>query len=176
MTTGVKARVRTGGRSAARDVVINLAMWTAVAIGVVVVVTAAGWRPRIEYLLALAVVGAVATVALRRLGTTMAEAMWPSAFPPKPVAPGIDHRVSSLETLMRRSVEDPATYDRRLRPLLEDLAAHRLRRDHGVDLVSQPDAARRLLGDETWALVTRPADRRVAAATLERAMTAIERV
>ena len=118
--------------------------------------------------------GAVATVALRRLGSTMVEAMWPSPFPPKPVEPGVDHRITSLETLLRRSVEDPATFERRLRPLLEDLAAHRLRRDHGVELATRPDDARRLLGDETWALVTQPADRRVVPARLERAVAAIE--
>jgi hypothetical protein len=161
-------------RSAGRELVRNLALWLAVAVGIALVVVIAGWRPRVEYVLALAGVGAVATVALRRLGTTMVEAMWPSAFPPRPVAPGIDHRISSLETLLRRSVEDPTTYERRLRPLLEELAAHRLRRHHGVDLAAQPDAARRLLGDDTWALVVQATDRPIAAARLERAVAAIE--
>ena len=58
--------------------------------------------------------------------------------------------------------------------MLEELAAHRLRRNHGVELATDPDAARRLLGDETWALVTKDADRRVVPARLERAITAIE--
>lgn len=164
----------TRNRSTGAAVVRNLALWVVVAVGIALVVVIAGWRPRVEYVLALAVVGAVATVALRRLGATMTEAMWPSAFPPRPVAPGIDHRVSALETLLRRSVEDPTAYERRLRPLLEDLAAHRLRRSHGVDLATQPEAARRLLGDETWALVTQPAGSRVVPAQLERAVAAIE--
>ena len=146
------------------------------AVGVALIVVLAGWRPRVEYVLALAAVGAFATAALRRLGTTMVEAMWPSPFPPKAVAPGLDHRITSLETLLRRSVEDPATFERRLRPLLEDLAAHRLRRDHGVDLATAPDDAQRLLGEDTWALVTQPTDRRVLPARLERAVTAIERL
>ena len=161
-------------RSTGREIVRNLVLWLAAAVGIALIVVLAGWRPRVEYILAMAGVGAVATVALRQLGATMVEAMWPSAFPPKPVAPGLDHRISSLETLLRRSVEDPTTYERRLRPLLEDLAAHRLRRNHGVELATQPDAARRLLGDETWVLVTQPTERRVVPARLESAVAAIE--
>ena len=41
----------------------------------------------------------------------------------------------------------------RLRPLLRDVAATRLAAHHSVDLDRQPDAARRLLGDEAWAVV-----------------------
>ncbi|MET0459536.1 MAG: hypothetical protein ABW195_09820 [Ilumatobacteraceae bacterium] len=163
-------------RSTGREVVRSLALWLGVAVAIALVVVLAGWRPRVEYVVALAVVGAVATVALRRLGATMIEAMWPSPFPPKAVAPGIDHRITSLATLLRRSAEDPALYERRLRPLLEELAAHRLRRNHGIELATDPEAARRLLGDETWELVTQPADRRAVPSRLGRAITAIEQL
>ena len=67
---------------------------------------------------------------------------------------------TSLETRCAAVPRIRRSSERRLRPLLDDLAAHRLRRTHGIDLATQPDAARRLLGDEPWALITEPADRR----------------
>jgi len=43
--------------------------------------------------------------------------------------------------------------DARLRPLLRDVAATRLAARHSVDLDRQPEAARRLLGDDAWEIV-----------------------
>ncbi|HET6793343.1 MAG TPA: hypothetical protein VFH45_02805 [Acidimicrobiales bacterium] len=51
----------------------------------------------------------------------------------------------------------------RLRPLLRDMAARRLRTAHGVDLDADPEKARALLGDDLFDLVRAdrppPADR-----------------
>lgn len=141
-----------------------------------VVVTLAGWSPRVGYVLALAALAAVASVAVRRIGATMVEAMWPLPFPPEPVTAGVDTRVGALEALLRRSAEDPTIFERRLQPLLTDVTAHRLRRDHGVDLTEQRDVARRLLGDEAWALLTDAPHRQVSPARIERTITAIERL
>lgn len=41
----------------------------------------------------------------------------------------------------------------RLRPVLREVAAHRLRLHYGVDLDTEPGRARELLGSEAWALV-----------------------
>jgi hypothetical protein len=41
----------------------------------------------------------------------------------------------------------------RLQPILRDVAAARLAARHNVDVERNPEAARRLLGDETWAVV-----------------------
>ena len=41
----------------------------------------------------------------------------------------------------------------RLRPVLAELAAHRLRSGHGVDLYTAPQTARVLLGEELWEVV-----------------------
>jgi hypothetical protein len=48
--------------------------------------------------------------------------------------------------------ENAGHFHARLLPLLRGAAAARLSR-HGVDLARQPEAARRLLGDEVWAFV-----------------------
>jgi hypothetical protein len=153
-----------------------LAVSLGCAVLVLVVVALAGWTPRVEYVLALAAVAAVTTVALRRVGASMVEAMWPLPFPPEPVTPGVDTRVGALESLVRRSAEDPAIFERRLQPLLADVVAHRLRREHGVDLDADPADARRLLGDEAWTLLTEVPRRHVSPSRLARTVTAIEQV
>ena len=146
------------------------------AVLVLIVIALAGWAPRVEYILALAALAAVSTVALRRIGASMVEAMWPLPFPPEPVTPGVDTRVVALESLLRRSAEDPATYERRLQPFLVDVAAHRLRREHGVDLADDPAVARRLLGDEAWTALTEPPGHRLSPSRIARTVTAIERL
>lgn len=55
-----------------------------------------------------------------------------------------------------------------LQPLLRKIAASRLSERHQVDLVAEPDAARRILGPELWALVGPGAYGRTRAATPDR--------
>jgi hypothetical protein len=58
----------------------------------------------------------------------------------------------------------------RLRPLLRDVAAHRLRSRYGVELDAEPARARELVGTEAWDAVRPdrepPADRMAAGPTL----------
>jgi hypothetical protein len=58
----------------------------------------------------------------------------------------------------------------RLRPLLRDIAAHRLRSRYGVELDAEPGRARELVASEAWDLVRPdrppPADRLAAGPTL----------
>ena len=84
---------------------------------------------------------------------------------------------SSLETMLRRSAEDHTMFERRLRPLLEDLAAHRLsrqpRRRSGHPARRGPAAARRRdLGARDAAGRPTP----VTPARIERAVAAIEQL
>jgi len=48
---------------------------------------------------------------------------------------------------------NPSGAEFRLRPILRRIAAARLIENHQVDLETEPAAARRILGDELWALV-----------------------
>ena len=41
----------------------------------------------------------------------------------------------------------------RVRPLLREIAAHRLRAHYGVDLYTEPERARELVGGQAWELV-----------------------
>jgi hypothetical protein len=63
----------------------------------------------------------------------------------------------SVETDLRMSTASAFGLEFRLKPMLRDLAAWRLARNHGVDLATAPDAARQILGDPLWNL-TRAAE------------------
>lgn len=52
---------------------------------------------------------------------------------------------------------DAERYETRVRPLLVDLVAERLRIRHGVDHTREPDRARSIVGDRLWQLMTGPA-------------------
>jgi hypothetical protein len=52
---------------------------------------------------------------------------------------------------------NPTDLNRRLRPLLWEVATHRLLTRRGVELERSPEAARQLLGDVAWDLIHRPA-------------------
>jgi hypothetical protein len=69
-------------------------------------------------------------------------------------------RPAGLEEVERAvdfAVWNPADLNRRLRPLLREVAAHRLQTRHGTDIDRQPEVARRLLGEVAWDLIQGPA-------------------
>ena len=63
----------------------------------------------------------------------------------------------SVETDLRMSTASAFGLEFRLKPLLRDLASWRLSRNHGIDLATAPDAARRVLGEPLCDLIL-PAD------------------
>ena len=92
-----------------------------------------------------------------------------------------DPRRVALE--LRSSLDVPSTLHFRLRPRLRAIAADRLAAGHGVSLDVDPDASRRLLGDEAWELLRadrQPPLRRQGSAIstpqLERIVSALERL
>jgi len=71
----------------------------------------------------------------------------------------------------------------RLRPLLREIASHRLLKSYGVDLAAEPARARELVGASAWELVRPdrppPADRLApgpSASSLREVVTELERV
>ena len=107
------------------------------------------------YVLALA---AIALVALTRLAHT--EDAWERATSEleRALTPGKPVRTRPAELIrVERDIVLGTTnaghFHARLRPVLSEAAAARLAARHGIDLRRQPDAARRLLGDEVWEVV-----------------------
>lgn len=69
---------------------------------------------------------------------------------------GLREPVAELERLEREvSMATSTAFDLhfRLRPRVHRIARQLLASRRGVDLATQPEAARRLLGEETWAIV-----------------------
>jgi hypothetical protein len=91
------------------------------------------------------------------------EARIASAFPATPTfRPPVARRrepdagVPQLDQLMLRlGGGTPNAFDlhNRVRPLVQEIAAARLARHHGLELASQPERAHTLVGARTWELV-----------------------
>jgi hypothetical protein len=65
--------------------------------------------------------------------------------------------LKEVERAVDFAVWNPVDLNRRLRPLLREVAAHRLQARRGIDIDRDPGSARRLLGDVAWNLVAAPA-------------------
>lgn len=124
--------------------------------------------------LALLILVRVTSVALPRTGRSL----FADALREVPVATA---RPAELETLERRlllATETAFEVHYRLRPLLREIAAHRLASHRGIDLDGDPDAARDALGPEAWELVRPdrepPAERLGPGHPLSRIRAAIE--
>lgn len=83
----------------------------------------------------------------RRSGFTRAAVSKPTAAAPLP------DRLAELGRLVALAPSSARQFHVRLRPALRDIAAHRLRTSHGIDLDGQPDEARARLGADLYDVV-----------------------
>jgi hypothetical protein len=84
--------------------------------------------------------------------------------------------LTSLESRLSWGAADPHRFRERVRPELVALATDLLRTRRGVDLRTQPDDARRILGDPLWQLMTGPLERSPSRAQLSRAVAVLEEI
>jgi len=157
-----------------RTIVLAILGAAAVAVAALLVIVAAGWSPNVGYVLALAAAGAVVVLALRRAFADVAAPAWTRPRVPSRPVGGTDPRIATLELTLRRAIEDTGICRRRLQPLLFDLATHRLRHRHGVELIEDPERARQLLGDEPFTFLTEVVTGPIPAAELNGVVQAIE--
>jgi len=100
----------------------------------------------------------VAAIGMAALTRAMRESRFdnPSSFEQhltrERVPPTRPNELIRVERDLVLGTENAGHFHARLLPLLRGAAAARLS-DHGVDLTRQPDAARRLLGEELWTFV-----------------------
>lgn len=104
---------------------------------------------------------------------------WSRAPAGKPAPPSLRR----VESLLRFSERHAYTANERLVPLLRAIAEDRLAAAHGIDLASQPERARAVLGEETWLILSKVwvspdagSDHGPSHASVEAAVDAIERV
>lgn len=90
----------------------------------------------------------------------------------------VDAGESALVRELELSTYNTFHFHARLRPLLRDIAAHRLRSEYGVELDTEPLRARELVGKEAWDVVRPdrepPADRLAAGPTAAELRTIVE--
>jgi hypothetical protein len=140
------------------------------------IIVAAGRTPNVAYVLALAAIGGLIVVALRRAVIDVAPPTWTEPTASARPEGGVDPRIGVIELMLRRSVEDAGICRRRLQPLLFDLATHRLRTRRGIELIEDPERARAALGDDPFQFLTDVVTEPIRASRLERVITAIEQL
>jgi hypothetical protein len=75
----------------------------------------------------------------------------------RPHVPERPAGLAEAERAVDYAAWNPADLNRRLRPLLREVAAHRLLARRGIDIERHPESARELLGDVAWDLIHVPA-------------------
>lgn len=100
----------------------------------------------------------------------------PAPAEPEP-AGGSFENITGLEHELSWSSVDAERFDQRVRPRLVRLAEDRLRRQHGIEPAAQPEAARRIVGESLWQLMTAgPSPRPPTPAQLSRLLAEIGRI
>ncbi|GHJ45987.1 hypothetical protein Cs7R123_33290 [Catellatospora sp. TT07R-123] len=89
---------------------------------------------------------------------------------------GIRLAVTRWQTILEWAHADGARYQRRVHARLAELVDERLRQRHGVTRATEPDRARRLLGDQLWTFLTQPSKRLPSPRELDVIVTALERL
>jgi hypothetical protein len=141
------------GRKALRETGLLLLGWAAAAGAVWLLFFMASYRARID----LCVVSGFAVAACWRLLAAVPSP--PQVVPATPERPEPDDgliELTSLEYRLSWGSVDPDRFRERVRPVLVDLALERLRSRRGVDPATQPEEARRILGESLWQMVTGP--------------------
>jgi hypothetical protein len=106
------------------------------------------------YVLALA---GLALAALTRVARDRSDepvqSQFDAALRPRPVESVRPRALIRTEREITLGMSNAGNLHDRLLPVLREAAAARLAAGHNVDLARRPDAARRLLGEETWQLL-----------------------
>ena len=142
------------GRVIAREVTAVVIAGAAAGAAVWLAFLLASYRARAD----LCVVAGLAIAAVWRLVRTMAAPPSPPLPPPEENESSGDGfaELASLEHRLSWGSVDRDRYEERVRPLLAELAADRLRSRRGVDPRTQPEQARRIVGEALWELMTGP--------------------
>ena len=147
-----RRRTRTAGGRAVREVGLLLLGGAAAGAALWLLFVMASYRARLD----LCVAGGLAVAACWRLVVAVSPPPVVPVLPARPVPDDGLIELTSLEHRLSWGSVDPDRFRERVRPVLVDLALERLRSRHGVDPATQPEDARRILGESLWQMVTGP--------------------
>lgn len=157
-----------------RPVVAHFSIALCCALLAVAVLSASGHPVRPLWFAAAALAGAAISLAWRQLGAGVVETVWPQREDERPSARGSESRVQFMSTWLQEATRNPDMFGRRLRPVLVAIVTSRLRHGHGIDMASQPDAARAVTGEWLWRLLTDEVDRVLTYRELTRVVDEVE--
>ncbi len=89
---------------------------------------------------------------------------------------GLNSAVNRWDVMLDWCHTDVDRFNRRVLPRLGELVDERLRQRHGLTRASDPQSARRILGDPLWTYVTMPSRRQPSPRDLELIVTALEKL
>ena len=159
-----------------QSLVLHLVAGVLAAAAIAVVAALAGWSARIELLVGVCVVAAVALLACRRLSDAVIITMWPRDGGGDGDAYVPEDRVTFLERRLQLSTKDERIFQTRIQPVLGEQIAHALAHGHGIDVDAEPRLARRLAGEPLWALATQAPGRPPTRQQLTVAIDQLERL
>src|SRR5215204_4062299 len=105
----------------------------------------------------LLVVGAIGVIVTIRVIAARYPVLWRSSADRSKDQPNLDElpqRIRAINRLVSRAGWDAAGFELELRPILRAIAAQRLLAYRTIDMDADPAAARAVLGERVWTLLT----------------------
>src|SRR4051794_1075432 len=102
-------------------------------------------------------VGAIGVIVAIRVIVARYPVLWRSSADRAKDQPNLDElpqRIRAINRLVTRAGWDAAGFELELRPILHSIAAQRLATYRTIDIDADPAAARAILGEQVWTLLT----------------------
>ena len=147
-----------GGPASVRRVVMTAAAVAAVlTLGLILYILVVPTQAALVLRWYLLVVGAIGVIVAIRVIAVRYPVLWRSSSDRAKDQPNLDElpqRIRVINRLVTRAGWDAAGFELELRPILRAVAAQRLATYHTIDIDADPGAARAILGERVWTLLT----------------------
>ena len=147
-----------GGPTSVRRVVMTAAaVATVLTLGLILVILVVPTRAAPALRWYLLFVGAIGVIIAIRVIAARYPVLWRSSADRAKDQPNLDElpqRIRAINRLVTRAGWDAAGFELELRPILRAIAAQRLLTYRTIDIDEDPAAARAILGERVWTLLT----------------------
>ena len=147
-----------GGPASVRRVVMTAAAVAAVlTLGLILSILVVPMRAALVLRWYLLFVGAIGVTVTIRVIAARYPVLWRSSadrVKDQPTFDELPHRIRAINRLVTRAGWDAAGFELELRPILRAIAAQRLLTYRTIDIDADPAAARAILGERVWTLLT----------------------
>jgi hypothetical protein len=147
-----------GGPASVRRVVVTAAAVAAVpTLGLILYILVVSTRAALALRWYLLFVGGIGVIAAIRVMAARYPVLWRSSADranDQPDRDELPQQLRAINRLVTRAGWDAAGFELELRPMLRAIAAQRLATYRTVDIDADPAAARAILGERVWTLLT----------------------